>query len=73
MTERQILLLYDAEQRRLSHHRANQVIDTNLAFAGATSSRNTSRRFGPSSGRFFACHKDPFARARNHTSHSFLT
>lgn len=28
MTERQILLLYDAEQRRLSHHRANQFIDT---------------------------------------------
>lgn len=27
MTERQILLLYDAEQRRLSHHRANQFID----------------------------------------------
>ncbi|MFL4011835.1 hypothetical protein, partial [Pseudomonas aeruginosa] len=39
MTERQILLLYDAEQRRLSHHRANQFIDTNLAFAGGNDAK----------------------------------
>ncbi|MDE9395342.1 hypothetical protein, partial [Pseudomonas aeruginosa] len=39
MTERQILLLYDAEQRRLSHHRANQVIDTNLALAGGNDAK----------------------------------
>ena len=34
MTERQLLLLYGAEQRRRSRQRAEALIDVNLAFAG---------------------------------------
>lgn len=34
MTERQILLLHDAEQRRQRRDRAARMIDMNLAYAG---------------------------------------
>lgn len=34
MTQRQILLHYDAEQRRLRRDRAERLVDLNLAFVG---------------------------------------
>jgi len=34
MTQRQILLHYEAELRRQKHQRAQYLVDANLAFAG---------------------------------------
>lgn len=39
MTQRQILLHYDAELRRIRHDRADRLVDLNLAFSGGKAAK----------------------------------